>query len=170
MIELLVVIVLITLVTSFAIPAIRTGMYTDQLKAASRRLIGLVNEVSQDAVNSQSGYYLNFDLDKNQVWASPDTGSGPKEDSFFKEEGEVKENLLQLPESIRIVDVTSAHGGKSSGEGTKLYFSKKGYVDKTAIHLRDDDGREMTILLSPFMGMTRVFDSYIELEGDKSAF
>jgi general secretion pathway protein H len=51
-----------------------------------------------------------------------------------------------------------------------LYFSKKGYIDKTAIHLRDDDGRDMTIILSPFMGAARIFDSYVDLEDERARY
>ena len=49
-----------------------------------------------------------------------------------------------------------------------LFFSKKGYVDKTAIHLRADDGRDMTLVLSPFLGVTKVYDSYIDLADEQS--
>ena len=78
MIELLVVIVLISVITTISIPAIRTSLFSDQLKATSRRLIGLINEVSSDAVRNQTEYQLNFDLGENRIWATPVSGTAGK--------------------------------------------------------------------------------------------
>jgi general secretion pathway protein H len=162
-IEILVVMVLISLVTAFTLPAIRTSLFSDQLKATARRLVGFVTEVSQNAVSNQSEYRINFDLEENHVWATPEAAKN-------KQEEEVKEIKLEVPESIRIVDVVSANSEKNSQGTATLFLSKKGYIDKTAIHLRSDDGRDMTIILSPFMGVTRIFDSYIDLEDEKARF
>jgi general secretion pathway protein H len=169
MIELLVVMVIISLVTAFTIPSIRTSLLSDQLKTAARRLIGLVTEVSQDAVSNQSEYILNFDLENNRVWATRGAGQGTGQDGQ-NEDKKSREKKLKIPESVKIVDITSVHGGKLSQGAPTLYFSKKGYVDKTAIHLRSDDGRDMTIVLSPFMGVARIFDSYVELEDKRVSY
>lgn len=175
LLELLVVIMLISLVTSFTLPAIRTSLFTDQLKETSRKLIGMVTEVSQEAVRRQSEYLLYFDLDKDLIRAAPAGGSGSGSSSGLSssksdKEEDPREIRLNIPESIRIVDIVSVHGGKNLDGTAELYFSKKGYVDKTAIHLRSDDGDEMTIILSPFMGVTRVFDSYVDLEDDQGRY
>lgn len=167
MIELLVVMVLISLVTAFTIPSIRTSLFSDQLKATARRLVGLVVEVSQDAVGSQSEYLLNFDLENNLVWA---TRGATRSESSDTDATGVAGKKLEVPESVRIVDITSFHGGKESQGTSTLYFSKKGYIDKTAIHLRDDGGRDMTIILSPFMGAARIFDSYVDLEDERARY
>lgn len=163
LVEILVVMMLISLVTAFTLPAIRTGLFSDQLKTTARRLVGLVVEVSQDAVSKQSDYILNFDMDHDLIWSTPGTGvTGDSE--------EKRERRLEVPESVRVVDVTSASGGKSTEGTSTLYFSRKGYVDKTAIHLRSDDGRDMTIILSPFMGVTKIHDSYVDLEDDQARY
>ncbi|MCL7489098.1 MAG: type II secretion system GspH family protein [Desulfobulbaceae bacterium] len=160
MIELLVVLMVISLATAFTLPSIRTSLFSDQLKGTSRRLVGFIVDVSQDAVNKQSEYVLHFDLGNNLVRAVRGTGPEPGLD-------EPGARTLEIPESVRVVDISTAHGGKS-GQGTAtLTFSKKGYVDKTAIHLRSDDGRDMTIVLSPFLGVIRIFDSYVELEDEQ---
>jgi len=163
LIEILVVMVLISLVTAFTIPSIRTSLFSDQLKATARRLVGFVTEVSQNAVSNQSEYRISFDLEENHVWATPEAAKN-------KQEEEVKEIKLEVPESVRIVDVVSASSDKNSQGTATLFLSKKGYIDKTAIHLRSDDGRDMTIILSPFMGVIRIFDSYIDLEDEQARF
>lgn len=163
LIEILVVMVLISLVTAFTLPAIRTSLFSDQLKTTSRRLIGLVTETSQNAVSKQSEYLLKFDMENDQVWATPGTGQNEQDE----QEGQAGGKKLQVPETVRVVDIETANGGKFSQGTPTLYFSKKGYIDKTAIHLQSDDGRDMTIVLSPFMGVTRIFDSYIDLDDER---
>ena len=85
-------------------------------------------------------------------------------------EGKVKEKRLKLPDSVRVVGIVSVSESKSSEEEGKLYFTKKGYVEKSAIQLRSNDGREMSIVLSPFMGTTRIYDSLVGLEEDRGGF
>ncbi|HHL33371.1 MAG TPA: prepilin-type N-terminal cleavage/methylation domain-containing protein [Desulfobulbaceae bacterium] len=156
--ELLVVMVLLSLLTAFAVPKIRTSLFTDQLKATARKLIGLVNETGQQARIEHRPYLLIFD---------------PAARVFTVRAAENKEantplsiRPLYLSSGVRVVDFSSVHGGKRDSGELKLMFSKKGYVDKTLIHLQDDSGREMTLALSPFLGVTRLYDSYRTLEQD----
>ncbi|BCO09794.1 hypothetical protein GF1_21700 [Desulfolithobacter dissulfuricans] len=156
LLELLVVMVLIAIMTVFAVPRLYTALLTDPLKSTARRLIGLVAETSQQAVRSSRGYYLHLDLGEGRVWASAD-----------KERKNIPGDqaaLLQLPAQVRIRDVVSVHGGRRSVGSTTIWFSRKGYVDKTLIHLQDQDGNEMTVLLSPFLSVTRIFGDYLDLD------
>jgi len=160
----MVVMVIITVMTAFSVPALRSSLFSDQLKLTARRLIGLVSEASQEAVRNQSVYQLNFDLGQNRVWVSGAT----KEDSG--ENGSAKTQQVSMPDSVRVVDIASVHGGKQADGTAEMRFSEKGYVDKTVIHLRADDGRDLTLLVSPFVTVTRVIDSYVELEDDRVRF
>jgi general secretion pathway protein H len=160
LLELMVVMVLISLMTAFAMPGLRSTLFSDQLKSATRKILGLVSEASQEAFRRQIGYSLYFDLEQNSVFS--DQGRGV--DAGDTEQADRQQ---ELPDSVRVVDVVSAHGEKQSEGKAVIRFSRRGYVDKTLIHLRDDDGRDMTIMLSPFLGVTRVFDSYINLEDDR---
>ncbi len=153
--------VLISLMTAFAMPSLRSTLFSDQLKSATRKILGLVSETSQEAFREQSGISLYFDLDRNTV--SPDPG----EESEMSDKAD---RTLELPESVKVVDIESAHGEKQSEGETAIYFNRRGYVDKTLIHLRADDGRDMTIMLSPFLGVTRVFDSYVSLDDDRVSY
>ena len=163
LLELMVVMVLISLMTAFAVPALRSTLFSDQLKSSTRKILGLVSEASQEAVKQQSEYSLYFDLDQNSI--SSNTGLEEETDDRLQEGKE-----SSLPDAVSVVDVVSAHGGKQSEGEAVIRFSRKGYVDKTLIHLRDEDGRDMTIMLSPFLGVTRVFDSYVELEDEKVSY
>ena len=69
-----------------------------------------------------------------------------------------------FPKGVRVIDVWFREKGKKiSGEAT-IRFSKKGYVPQSAIHLGDEDGREFTLVLSPFLGRVKVLESYVDFE------
>ncbi len=156
--ELVVVMVLLSLLTAFAVPRIRSSLFTDQLKNTARRLIALVNETGQAARSGHQPYLLVFDSGSQVFHVRADIR---KEDTSRQTIRDV-----HVPDGIRIVDFTSVHGGKRDSGELKLWFSKNGYVDKTLIHFQDDTGRELTLALSPFLGVSRLYDSYRTLEQD----
>jgi len=156
LIELVVVMVLLSIMTAFAVPSIRTALFSDQLKSTARRLIGLINEVGQTARSDQQEYFLVFDRQTRAFQVQ--TANGKQEKRILKP--------VPLPDGVEVVDFTSVYGGTESQGELSLRFSKKGYVDKTLIHLRNEDGRELTLALSPFLGVSRLYDSYQTLEDD----
>lgn len=169
--------VLLTMVTAFAMPAFRAGIFTDQLKATARRLIGLISETGQEAVRTQSEQFLHFDMEHNRVWTSAAVPVPVKEGEsggdLTPDPGTVEEKTgsrLNIPDSVKVVDIDTASGGKQSVGAAAIRFSTKGYVDKTLIHLRDEDGRDLTIVLSPFLAATRVVDSYVNIDDDKARY
>lgn len=157
LIELIVVMALISLMATLSIPRFHSYFLTDQLKKTTRIILGIVSQSSQEAVRSHTGLILVFDLMENMI----------QSDSQPDNEQKKLQTYLTLPDSVRIVDISSVHGGKQTQGRIKLHFSRKGYIDKTYIHLRDDDENEMTIMLSPFMGVVQIVDSYVELSGEE---
>jgi general secretion pathway protein H len=177
LLEIMMVMVVLTMVTAFAMPRLRSALFSDQLKATARQLEGLVVEMGQEAIRSQSEQLLHFDLERKLVWSSsvkPDKGKDPDAvwdtTPVWEEDKALQARRLTIPESVRVVDISSASAGKRSSGTTVIRFSTKGYVDKTLIHLRDDEGRDLTLILSPFLAVTRVLDSYVEIEDEKAGY
>ncbi len=156
LIELVVVMVLLSIMTAFAVPAIRTALFSDQLKSTARNLIGLINETGQAARRNQQELFLIFDR-QARVFKVQTANSSNEKRNF---------NVVHLADEVEVVDFTSVHGGTERQGRLSLRFSRKGYVDKTLIHLRDGDGRELTLALSPFLGVSRLYDSYRTFEDD----
>jgi general secretion pathway protein H len=160
-VELMVVIVIIALMTSFAIPEIRTSLYSDQLKATTRKILGLVSEASQEAVSRHAEFSLYFDFEQNTISTIQD------ENQLETDDHTARGTEINVGDAVRIIDVTSVHGGKETQGRAIVRFTKQGYVDKTLIHLRSENGDEMTIMLSPFLGVTKVYDSYVSMEDEQ---
>lgn len=159
LLELLVVMVLVALMISFAVPNIRSALYSDPLKSTARRLTGLVAEAGQEAVATHSPRLLLYDGARRMFHL--ETGAGGKDG------GKKSLSRLDVPESVQVVDIMSVHGGTRSSGQAEIRFSSQGYVDKTLIHLRGRDGRELTLVLSPFLGVSRLLAGYVDLENEQ---
>lgn len=160
LVELIVVMVLITMMTAFAIPKIRSSLFTDQLRATARRFIGLVAETGQEARSKRTEVELRFDREQHLFTTAP-------ADGITKDATANSYPKVRVSESVQVVDITSVHGGKKTLGELVIRFSPRGYVDKTVVHLRDDSGDELSVILSPFLGVTRVLEGYVSLDDDR---
>ena len=159
MIELVVVMVLISTLTAFTVPKIRSTLFTNELRSAARRFIGLVAETGQEARSKRIPLLLRFDRDEHRfTTSSATTGFDDKEEQT---------SSMQIAESVEVVDVSTAHGGTKDIGSLTIRFNTRGYVDKTVVHFRDDDGDELSVILSPFLGVTRVLEGYVTLDDDR---
>ena len=68
LIELAVVMVLIGIMMTLAVPKLRTINMTDDLKGSTRRMVGLIKALRDDAIRNNRAYKLNFDLDSHEFW------------------------------------------------------------------------------------------------------
>jgi prepilin-type N-terminal cleavage/methylation domain-containing protein len=177
LLELMVVMVLLTLVTAFAMPGLRTSLFTDQLKATARQLVGLIAETGQEAVRSQAEQLLHIDQERNLVWVTAEVKKKPEGADTTSDTAAVWDNdpgkqwsRVTLPDAVKVIDIESVSGGKKSVGEMTIRFTTKGYVDKTLIHLRDDEGRDLTLILSPFLAVTRIVDAYVDIGDEKARY
>ena len=165
LLELIVVMVLITLVTSFAVPQIANFLYADQLKMSARKLVGLINQSAQLAQRQQSPYLLKYSSKERKFTVEPeqvkdDKGQGSK----LKKKND---GVLQLTGKVAVRDVWSFYGGIKNGEDFTLRINGSGYVEPTIIHLRDAESRDMSMLIPPFLGTIQLVDTYVDPDDEK---
>ncbi len=161
LVELIVVMVMISLTASFAMPRIRSTLFTNQLTSAVRRFVGLVAETAQEARLKRTSLVLRFDRERHLFTA------GPVQDNGMDDER--KYQRIRVDESVQVVDIESAHSDKESkfAGGMAIRFSSRGYTDKTAVRFRHENGDEMSVILSPFLGMTRILEGSVFLADDR---
>ena len=160
LVELIVVMVLITSMTAFAIPKIRTTLFTNQLRSTARQFLGLVAETGQDARSKRTAVEMRYDREHHIFTTGP-------ADGIVLDDTVKQFSSVQVPESVEVVDIASVHGGTKNLGDLVILFSSRGYVDKTVVHLRDKSGEELSVILSPFLGVTRVLEGYVALEDDR---
>ncbi len=158
LIELTVVVFLIGIMLALAVPRVQYGMWSDDLKTATRRMVGTVKTLRNDAVREHKEYRLHFDMESNRFWVEWNQMTA-------SERTDVRQNSSRLPGSVRVLDVFRPGIGKENVGDVVIHFSKKGYVEESVIHLGSDDGRAHTIVLSPFLGAIKTYDTYVDIEG-----
>ena len=158
LIELVVVVVLLGMIFSFAAPKFRDAVLTDDLKSTTRKLIGKIRELRTESIQSHRDQYLNFDLEKNRYWHV--SGSTAPEQKTPAPDNAV----VNLPGTVRITDIWFKDKGKKIAGETAIRFTKNGYAQQSSIHLESQDGREFTIVVNQFLPEVKVIESYVEFE------
>ncbi len=157
LIELMVVIVLLGLIFTIATPKIRDALFRDELKGATRQMVGLIMRLRNEAIREHKDYMLHFDLESNRFWF--DSPSMTEE-----ERARIAADASPLTGQVDIMDVWISGEGKIMLGEVRIRINKKGYIQQSVIHLGMEDNREFTLLLSPFLRRVKVYDKYIEFE------
>ena len=156
LLELIVVIVLLGLIFGLTVPKFRQALLSDSLDATSLRMIGLVQNLREQAIRGQEPYSLHIDIRSNKVWSFPSSASE-------EEQVKARERAYTLPPDVQIQDIWSSNGGKLYDEAV-IRFSKKGYVEQSVIHLKSEDGRELSLELYPFLGSIKIHEGYVDIQ------
>lgn len=156
--ELCVVVALLGIMASLALPRLHSALLADDLEAAVRRLAGTLRALRNEAVRERTAYRLHLDLAAGRFWVDSEA-MGQEERERRRREA------ASLPEGIRILDVRR-HGmdREVSGE-TSVVFDRKGYAQPSLIHLGSQDGRSYTLALSPFLPRVGIIEGYAEPGG-----
>ncbi|MDA8126948.1 MAG: prepilin-type N-terminal cleavage/methylation domain-containing protein [Deltaproteobacteria bacterium] len=154
LIELAVVVLLVGLMLTLAAPRVRDTLLNDDLKAATRQLLGATRELRNDAIREQTDYLLRIDLGQPSFWSYP-------ADATPEKRAEVRKAAVRLPAGIRIVDVRHAGEAKKGDGEASIRFFRQGYVTPTVIHLAKDD-RTFTLIFNPFLPSVDVHEKQVD--------
>ena len=154
LIELTVVILLAGIIMSLTVPRFQQVLVSDNLKSSARKMVGKITGLRNDAIRNHRDYYLRFDLDANRYWIEY---SGMTE----LEQMAAKEKPSTFPDDVHVLDIWFFGPGKQETGETSIRFNKKGYIQPALIHLNSDDGRQLTLVLRPFLGQIQVTDEYL---------
>lgn len=155
LVELLVVIALFGIMLAFAVPSTRDVLTTDDLKKASRRLIGLERQLRADAVRDQVDYILVLNIPEASYYViTPDMTP--------EKRAEIEKLSRKLAGSVTIADVVNYRNEKISEGLLKIKFGKNNVSPPLIIHLAEED-RRMTLVINPFLGVTAVHDGYVDI-------
>ncbi|HEY4484734.1 MAG TPA: prepilin-type N-terminal cleavage/methylation domain-containing protein [Nitrospiria bacterium] len=154
-IELAVVLLILAMVSALAFPLIYK-MSADDLKSSSRHLIRTIRYLNDRAATTKKLYRLNYQIDRGEYWVTEQTGPG-----LFAASETVVFRRGALPRSVRFVDVVALNQKTALGEGHTDFYPV-GRIDKTLIHLKDKNDRELTLIINPVTGRVKVYEGYWE--------
>jgi prepilin-type N-terminal cleavage/methylation domain-containing protein len=159
LIELTVVILIIVIISSIAIPRLR-DVAAVELTASTRRLANATRYLYEEAALRGSIYALAFDLDEQDYYvARLDRASGE-----FVEDDSLLSRRVTMPDGVRIADVVLPGVGKLTQGTVPAYFYPEGYADRAVIHLVDHRNNAYTLAIDPVRGRSDIADGYIEVE------
>ncbi len=158
LLELMVVLLVIGLVLTITFPKFQefTG---GNIKSVSRKLIGTIQYLYEEALANRRIYRLNYDLTQQQYWASALRESTES----TREEVPVLPKTA-LPTGVMLEDVVVLHEGKVNRGETFTEFYPIGGVEKSIIHLRGDRGEMLTLEINPLTGRVRVDEGYRDFD------
>lgn len=183
LIEILVVIGIIGLIASIAVPSIGMALKVN-INNSSRDLATLIRTAHDEAVLKGQVYRVVFDIDRGQYWVEvgerdflmrtseqeederkrndrrSDEEKAQRKDPFQLAKN-VTKSKLSLPMGVKFKDVQTARS-KEPVKGGIVYAHvfPFGFVEKTVIHLKDDFDRESTLAVSPVTGKSRLLQHY----------
>lgn len=171
LLELIVVMVLISLTAVFTMPKIQASLYSNELSATAQRIVSLVTATAQEARARHISYTLRFDPDTKEFDTVPVTGI-PEIPEMGEQEQDKAFLRVTLDDSVSLAGIERPENemlteNTTVNNETGILFTSKGYTQKAAIHLENDTGDQLTVILSPFLGLARILDGYVTLENDR---
>jgi prepilin-type N-terminal cleavage/methylation domain-containing protein len=154
LIELSVVLLIVGILLSITVPRIRDTLLNDDLKVATRRLIGAVRELRNESVRERTDWILQIDLNQPAFWSyTADTTAEKRE--------ELRKGAVRLPEGIRIADVRQVDAAKKTEGEVFIRLFKGGYMTPTVIRLTKGD-QTLTLVFHPFLQTVGVYESDVD--------
>ncbi len=155
--EIVVVLFIIGLLLLLVYPKIQT-LTENGLQSASRHLVGTIQYLYHEAMATHQVRRLSYDLRAGayQVQAINSFGESATPASIG--------GWVQLPQGVTFQDVVTLRQGKvTEGEAFTQFFPA-GLVEKTVIHLTDQNQHVFTLDINPLSGRVKVYEGYIEVK------
>ena len=158
LVELSIVILLLSFVLLFSIPRYADVLGGQRLKSSGHLITGMVRYVYDQATAKRRIYRLNYSLKDGQLWIS-----------FLNDEGEFVDDLSplgrrqQLLTGVRFEDIVTPTEKVKEGKTYTLFFPT-GLVDKGIVHLRLEDGEQLSLFIHPLSGRVKIEQGYRDEE------
>ena len=150
MLELLAVVFIIALFSGLL--SVRLGSFLSggDLRLATRMIIGEVSRLRGVAAHTHREQVLDLDIDKNRFYSFDPLVSGKTTEK------------RDLPAGITLADVVILSKGKIQGGEARIRFFPNGCVDRSLIHLRNENDKAYTLEINPLTGQIKIHDAYVD--------
>ena len=155
MLEIAIVLFIIALVISMALPRF-AGIRNAHLKSEARRLAGRATYLYSRAMSDKVVLRLSFDIDSDSYSVARLDPYSVK--PVFAPDKEPGFAPVMLPAGVRLRDVIVEGTGAMTRGTANCFFYPEGYVDATFVHLIDDSGTVFTLSFNPLTGRVAIRD------------
>ncbi|VEN72561.1 putative general secretion pathway protein [Candidatus Desulfarcum epimagneticum] len=155
--ELLAALALMGIFLTVAIPGFRRAVFMDDAKKNARLVMAMAHAAGDRAVKTGKRHMLNISVSDQTLW---ETREGMTE----KEALEARDAARAFSGGVRAMDVERPEKGAISTDPAPIHFYPQGHSDMVLIHLRDESGKDLSLLIEPFMPDIQVYRRYVEFE------
>jgi prepilin-type N-terminal cleavage/methylation domain-containing protein len=159
LVELSIVILLLSFLLLLSIPRFGAVLVGQRLNSTGHLITGMVRYLYDQSTAKKRLYRLNYHLKDGEIWVT-----------FPNDEGEFIEDQLstftrrrKLPIGIQFEDIETPMGKATEGQAYTQFFPT-GLVDPSIVHVRADDGAQLSVLIHPLTGRVTIEQGYRELD------
>ena len=149
LLELMVVIMLLSILLGFAVPAFQKGGGAASAGGAARGLLQAVQKLKTAALSRQQIHKLHLDLDAGRVWVTRDA-------NVSDGDAAPRQSEWALPEDIQIAFVRFPDNREFSSGTVELAFYPQGYSDRAIVRLEDGTGAPTDLIIEAFLPMALI--------------
>jgi len=183
LIELLLVIALVSIITTLALPTV-SSYFKISLNSATRELASIIKESYNSTVVSGKVHRIAYDLKKHQYWVEIGPESVLLDTSESKEKEERRKKFrkddekpkqvfalqkmitskkMNLPRGVEFVDIYTEQSEDPIKDGiVYTHIFPHGVTEQALIHLKDTDDHMISLVISPLLGTTKLIERKIE--------
>lgn len=188
LIEILIVIALIGLIMSVAVPNITLALKVN-ISNTSRELATTIKAAYDESVLRGTVHRIAFDMEKQEYWVEQgdrdfllsrgeqveaerrklDRMTEAEKKEYLKDPFSmartITKNKKSLPTGVKFSDILNARSKDPQTSGViYAHFFPHGFVEKLVIHLQDRYDRKNTLIVNSVNGKTRVFERFVKDE------
>ncbi len=163
LIELMIVIMIFAVFLLFVIPKLESGTRINLDKSA-RKIAGSIIFARNESIFKRKKLRIKYNIDDNTYSLNEiiKTRAG-----YMQKEYEEKElGASALEDGVSFVDITTAYGGKVTFSDTYTHFFTSGMVEKTLIHIMNENEDVKTLDVNVLTGEIDIYDNYYEPESE----
>lgn len=154
-IELMVVVAIMGLLLGFVVLRLDDMVPSSRLSAAARQVASHVGMARGEAVAAGKVHAIAYDLTRQQYAVLTPPDPEEVEAGRYKADELLPLEWETLPSGVTLVDVDLGDRALSSGLLT-LRFTPLGTATPHAVHLKNVDGGEMTVVVNPLTGLVDI--------------
>ena len=154
--ELAIVITLLGLVSFLTVPRLQVMLAGNSLERASRNLATIIRYARGLTAGEGTGHLLYIDIEQNRYWLSRVKAGA----QGSLEPEEVMERK-RLPDSVSFKDVETLGGGLTAKGEAIIHFWTNGLVEMSSIHLENEKGHRITLVINPITGSVVTKEGYV---------
>ena len=184
----MVVVAIIALVTGMVIPSI-SSYFQISLNSTTRNLANTIKETYNSAVVTGNVHRIVYDFKERQFWVEVGPPTALLESKEYKEKEQKKRRSFldtdkdkddnggfmldktvtrkkqKLPVGVEFEDILTQQSPEPATEGKSFtHFFPNGITEQTIVRLKDTSAHHASLVISPLLGRTDVYDRYIKPE------